>query len=194
MSNPRDFPKSVSVLYSISTSLYIASAVVIYCYGGSHIESPALGSAGPLMKKVVYGLALPTVCRLIFLYGTHLSLIYIWQIIVSGVVVGHVACKTVYVRIFRGSDHIHESSLMSLGVLVWVIIALVIWIISWVIAMSIPVFNNLLSLIVCFLPYPVCLCTFGIANQCYLHLQTALFGGWFSCKQEAQFPNLLYTY
>lgn len=83
---------------------------------------------------------------------------------------------------------------MSLGVLVWVIIALVIWIISWVIAMSIPVFNNLLSLIVCFLPYPVCLCTFDITNQCYLHLQTALFGGWFSCKQEAQLPNLLYTY
>lgn len=77
MSNPRDFPKSVSVLYSISTSLYIASAVVIYCYGGSHIESPALGSAGPLMKKVVYGLALPTVCHLTYLYDTHLSLIYV---------------------------------------------------------------------------------------------------------------------
>lgn len=82
------------------------------------------------MKKVVYGLALPTVRHLIFLYDTRLSLIYTSQIIVSGVVVGHVACKTVYVRIFRGSDHIHESSLMSLGVLVWVIIALVIWIIS----------------------------------------------------------------
>lgn len=60
---------------------------------------------------------------------------------------------------------------MSLGVLVWVIIALVIWIISWVIAMSIPVFNNLLSLIVCFLPLssPVFVLSISLTSPIYTY-------------------------
>lgn len=41
--------------------LYIVAAVVIYCFAGVKVESPALGSAGPLISKVAYGLAIPTV-------------------------------------------------------------------------------------------------------------------------------------
>lgn len=61
---------------------------------------------------------------------------------------GHVACKQIYVRIFRGSDKMHSNSLLSVGS--WVAICLVIWVIAWVVAESIPVFNDLLSLIVSF--------------------------------------------
>ena len=39
-----------------------------------------------------------------------------------------------------------ERSLLSIGS--WVAIVLVVWIIAWVIAESIPIFNNLLGLIV----------------------------------------------
>lgn len=39
-----------------------------------------------------------------------------------------------------------ERSFFSVGV--WVLIIFVIWIIAWIIAEAIPVFNNLLSLIV----------------------------------------------
>lgn len=70
------------------------------------------------------------------------------QTILSGVVLGHVACKYIYVRLFRGSDKMHSRSFLSVGS--WVGICLAVWIVAWVVAESIPVFNNLLSLIVSF--------------------------------------------
>lgn len=59
---------------------------------------------------------------------------------------GHVACKYIYVRLFRGSDKMHNRSFVSIGS--WVAICIGVWIVSWVVAESIPVFNDLLSLIV----------------------------------------------
>lgn len=68
------------------------------------------------------------------------------QIVIAGVINGHVACKYVYVRLFRGTNRMQERSLLSVGS--WVAIVLVVWVIAWVIAESIPIFNNLLGLIV----------------------------------------------
>jgi hypothetical protein len=48
-------------------SLYIVAAVVIYRYTGADVASPALGSAGPLISKIAYGLALPTVRICVFI-------------------------------------------------------------------------------------------------------------------------------
>ena len=62
LKDPGDFPKALALLQSIDMCLYIVSAVVIYIYSGDGVSSPALGSAGPLMSKVAYGIALPTVC------------------------------------------------------------------------------------------------------------------------------------
>lgn len=42
-------------------TLYIVAAVVIYRYAGADVTSPALGSAGPLVARIAYGVALPTV-------------------------------------------------------------------------------------------------------------------------------------
>lgn len=139
MQDPKDFPKALAMLQIVDTTMYIVTAMVIYCYAGPDVSSPALSSAGPVMKKVAYGLAIPTV-------------------IVAGVVFGHVACKYIYVRIFRGerSHHMHQKSLLATGT--WVAIGLTTWTVAWVIAESIPVFNELLSLI------------------------SSLFGSWFSCK------------
>lgn len=41
--------------------MYLVAAVVIYRYGGETVASPALGSTGPLMSKIAYGIAIPTV-------------------------------------------------------------------------------------------------------------------------------------
>lgn len=65
---------------------------------------------------------------------------------IAGVINGHVATKYIYVRLFRGTDRMQKRSLVSIGS--WVVITLVLWIIAWIIAEAIPVFNNLLSLIV----------------------------------------------
>lgn len=59
MRDPRDFTKSLIYCQTIMTAVYIAIGVVVYYYCGSFVASPALGSAGPLMKKVCYGIALP---------------------------------------------------------------------------------------------------------------------------------------
>ncbi|KAJ5151678.1 hypothetical protein N7492_009973 [Penicillium capsulatum] len=144
MEEPSKFPRSLAMLQIIDTIMYIVTAMVIYCYAGPGVSSPALSAAGPVMKKVAYGLAIPTV-------------------IVAGVVFGHVACKYIYVRIFRGerSHHMHQRSLLATGT--WVAIVLSTWTIAWIIAESIPVFNELLSLI------------------------SALFGSWFSYGLPAIF-------
>jgi len=42
--------------------MYIVVAVVVYRYAGSDVKSPALGSAGPLLRKIAWGVAIPTVC------------------------------------------------------------------------------------------------------------------------------------
>lgn len=64
LKNPRDYPKSLFLLQGIDTCLYIVAAVVIYCYAGDDVKSPALGTASPIVKKVAYGIALPTVSLL----------------------------------------------------------------------------------------------------------------------------------
>ncbi|KAJ5721001.1 uncharacterized protein N7483_008935, partial [Penicillium malachiteum] len=124
--DPEFFPRSLAMLQITDTVLYLVSGLVIYRYAGVDVQSPAPSSAGPLMKKICYGLAIPTV-------------------FIAGIVVGHVACKYVYVRILRGSSHMHRNSFVGIGT--WVGIGGALWVIAWVIAESIPGFNDLLSLI-----------------------------------------------
>ncbi|KAJ5769855.1 uncharacterized protein N7511_001906 [Penicillium nucicola] len=140
--DPRTFNKSLAMLQIVDTVLYLVSALIIYHYVGPDVKSPAISSLSPLMRKIAWGMAIPTT-------------------ILSGVVLGHVACKYIYVRMFRGSDNMHSRSFLSIGS--WVGICLGVWVISWVVAESIPVFNDLLSLI------------------------SALFGSWFSFGLPAIF-------
>lgn len=66
MKNPRDFPKALCMLQVFEIIFYTIAAVVIYYYAGQGVTSPALGSAGPLLKKIAYGIAIPTVRYPIF--------------------------------------------------------------------------------------------------------------------------------
>lgn len=59
--NPKDFPKSIAMLQIVDTVMYLVTALVIYRFAGHGVKSPALSSASPLMRKVCYGLAIPTV-------------------------------------------------------------------------------------------------------------------------------------
>lgn len=61
MEKPQDFPKALCMLQIFEIVLYVVAAIVIYYYVGDGVASPALGSAGPIMKKVAYGVAIPTV-------------------------------------------------------------------------------------------------------------------------------------
>lgn len=59
MREPRHYARSVTICQSLVTAIYITIGCVVYCYCGSYVASPALGSAGTIMKKVSYGFALP---------------------------------------------------------------------------------------------------------------------------------------
>jgi hypothetical protein len=61
LKEPRDFPKALTLLQTIDISLYLVAGVVIYYYAGADVKSPALGSVSPLVSKIAYGVALPTV-------------------------------------------------------------------------------------------------------------------------------------
>ncbi|CAF9914605.1 hypothetical protein IMSHALPRED_001958 [Imshaugia aleurites] len=123
---PETYPKALFLLQGVDISMYLIVAIVTYCYVGTDVASPALGSASPLLQKIAYGIAIPT-------------------IVISGVINGHVASKYVYVRLLRGTNRMSKKSWSSFGI--WAIIVLILWVLAWIIAEAIPLFNDLLSLI-----------------------------------------------
>ncbi|KAF7170209.1 hypothetical protein CNMCM5623_002706 [Aspergillus felis] len=150
LSDPREFPKALALLQSIDISLYIVAAVVIYYFAGEQVTSPALGSVSPLISKVAYGIALPT-------------------IVIAGVINGHIAAKAIYLRMF--TDRIHKSDWIAVGS--WIGIMVVLWTIAWIIAEAIPVFNDLIGLIASlFLSW----FTFGLPGVFWLYMNK---GMWF---------------
>ncbi|OJI97843.1 hypothetical protein ASPVEDRAFT_124601 [Aspergillus versicolor CBS 583.65] len=166
LKDPRDFPKGLCLLQGIDISLYLIAAVVIYRFGGADVSSPALGSAGPIVGKVAYGIALPT-------------------ILIAGVIYGHVAAKYIYLRIFSGTDRMHKRDFVAVGT--WVAIAGVLWVIAWIIAEAIPVFSNLLSLITALFASWF---TYGLSGIFWLYMNK---GVWFSNWKKVclTFLNLL---
>lgn len=59
MKNPKQYTKALIVCQGSVTLAYIVVGVIVYYFCGSYVASPALGSAGPVIKKVAYGIALP---------------------------------------------------------------------------------------------------------------------------------------
>ena len=59
MRDPTKFTRSLVTAQIGSTCIYLTIAVVVYYYCGTYVASPALGSAGPLIKRIAYGIALP---------------------------------------------------------------------------------------------------------------------------------------
>lgn len=137
LEDPREFKKALFFEQGIAVTFYMTISAVIYYYAGPLVTSPALGSASPVVTKVAFGFAIPT-------------------IIIAGVVNGSVACKYIYIRMWKGTNVVHQKSFKSLSS--WVGICAAFWVVAWVLAEAIPNFNLLLGLI------------------------AALFGSWFSCK------------
>jgi len=157
LKDPRDFPKALYLLQATDTSLYIIVAIVVYRYAGADVSSPALGSAGTIVKKVAYGIALPT-------------------ILIAGVIYGHVASKYIYVRLFRGTKHMSRRTWLAVGS--WAAITGTLWFIAFIIAESIPNFNDLLSLISSLFASWF---TYGLSGVFWLFLNK---GKWFSSKKN----------
>ncbi|EHL00238.1 putative N amino acid transport system protein [Glarea lozoyensis 74030] len=59
--DPKEYPKSLILLQAVDISMYLVAALVIYRYAGVGVDSPALSSNSVIVKKVAWGIALPTI-------------------------------------------------------------------------------------------------------------------------------------
>lgn len=126
MRDPRHYTRSLIICQSGVTIVYVTIGVVVYYYCGSYVASPALGSAGVLIKKICYGFALP-------------------GLIVTTTLVIHLPAKYLFVRHLRGSHHLTENTFRHWAT--WLGCTGGIAIIAYVIASAIPVFGGLVSLV-----------------------------------------------
>ncbi|KAJ5775215.1 uncharacterized protein N7511_000226 [Penicillium nucicola] len=126
MREPRFYTRSMIICQSAVTAVYLTIGIVVYYYCGSYVASPALGSAGPTMKKVSYGFAIP-------------------GLLVSTMLFIHLPGKYIFVRALRGSKHLTSNSIVHWSA--WLGCVTGVGLISYIIASAIPVFDSLVSLI-----------------------------------------------
>jgi len=125
MRNPREFSKAVNWCMGLVTAAYLSFSLVVYKWCGKWVASPSLGSAGPMVKKVAYGIGLIGLC-------------------VSGALYVHVSAKYIFVRILRNSKHLQANSPVHWGT--WLGCVTGMTVVSFLIASGVPIFNYLLSL------------------------------------------------
>jgi hypothetical protein len=136
--NPRDYNKSVYLCMAVVQASYLTFSLVVYAYCGKWVTDPSLGSAGPLIKKIAYGIGLI-------------------GLMVSGCLYLHVAAKYVFVRILRNSPHLQRNSMIHWGT--WLSCTIGLGSLAFILAEAIPTFSFLIALTgsVCFAPIAICL-------------------------------------
>lgn len=158
MARPQDYRKAVIPVGIIVGSIYLSLSMVVYYYCGIWIATPSLGSAGSTIKKIAYGIALPS-------------------LIVSAGVFNHSNAKYTFVRLLRNSHHLQENTWQHWTL--WLGLNIGFGFLAFVIASAIPVFNYILALAgsVCFAPmsliFPAMMWFWDLGPQ---HLSTGIKG------------------
>ncbi|KAL1591838.1 hypothetical protein SLS59_010016 [Nothophoma quercina] len=126
MRNPKDYNKAMYICQGTMTAVYLLVGIVVYYFCGSYVSSPALGSAGPLLKRVCYGLAL-------------------MGLIASTCLVTHYPAKYVFLRAMKGSKHLISNS--KTHWMTWLSCTLGVTIVAYIICSAVPNFGSLISLV-----------------------------------------------
>lgn len=145
MRDPRQYTRSLLVCQSVVTGVYLAIGCVVYYYCGSYVASPALGSAGPTLKKISYGFALPglLVTTMLVIHVRHFLNRKIP--ISNSLTYSKLPGKYIFIRLLKGSRHLTANTVTHW--VVWLSCTFGITLISYIIASAIPVFDNLVSLV-----------------------------------------------
>lgn len=118
----RDFPKAVWACTIAEVIVFSIVGGVIYAYtGNQYVTAPAFGSLDDLYKKVSFSFMIPTIIFLGCLYAS-------------------VTARFVFFRIFRGSGHMNDHTVV--GWLSWAAILLATWILAFIISQVIPFFSS----------------------------------------------------
>jgi amino acid permease len=126
MHTPKDYVKTLWWLGGIQIVIYTLTGSIIYAFVGQEVQSPALLSAGPVISRVVFGIALPV-------------------IFISGSINTTVVCRYIHGKIYQ--DSIVRYVNTKKGWITWLGLVFVVTILAWVIAEAIPNFSELLSII-----------------------------------------------
>lgn len=121
MSNPLDYSKALFASQTTCTVFYLLTGLTVYLSCGQYLTSPALGSAGPVVARWLYLIALP-------------------GILVGAVVFTHLSAKYAFVKVLRGSRHLQEST--PTHWLVWLTSVAASAGVAFLIAESIPFFSG----------------------------------------------------
>ncbi|KAL1408654.1 hypothetical protein Q8F55_005467 [Vanrija albida] len=141
MRDHRVYVKSMSYSIFFLTAAYLIIGCVVYHYCGQYVSSPALGSAGPLLKKISYGIALPALIASLTLFA-------------------HIPAKHIFVRILSGSPHLTSNT--PTHWITWELCILAGSTLGYILASAVPTFGAIIGLIgsvvvpltaIC--PYPV---------------------------------------
>jgi hypothetical protein len=161
MRRPQDYRKACLLAGLIVGTLYLVLSLVIYRYCGKWLSVPAFGSAGPLFKKISYGISLP-------------------GLIVGLGIYQHVAAKYAFVRLLRDSEHLQKNTFTHWGT--WLGVNFTLGSVAFIVAEAVPILNYLLGLAgaLCFAP-------FSLIFPCLLWMSD--FKGYRSgtLKQKAQY-------
>ncbi|KAL2860965.1 putative amino acid transporter [Aspergillus lucknowensis] len=125
MHTPKDYVKSIWALGLTEMVIYTLTGAIVYAFVGKDVGSPALLSAGNLMSRVAFGVALPV-------------------IFISGSINTVVAGRVIHGRIFKNSQIRFINTKM--GWITWLAIITIATVIAFIIAEVIPFFNDLLSI------------------------------------------------
>ncbi|KAF4556418.1 N amino acid transport system protein [Elsinoe fawcettii] len=123
---PTDYVKSIWALGLIEIFIYTLTGGLIYAFVGPDVASPALLSAGSIISRIAFGVALPV-------------------IFISGSINSTVVNRFIIDRAFARSQirYTHDFK----GWMVWLGLLVVITVIAFVIAEAIPFFSALLGVI-----------------------------------------------
>ncbi|KAK1674977.1 transmembrane amino acid transporter [Colletotrichum godetiae] len=126
MKDPRDFPKALWAVTIGEIIVFSIVGAVVYAFvGNQYMTAPAFGSLEEVYKKVSFSFMIPT---LVFL----------------GVLYASVSARFLFFRLFKGTKHLHEHTVVGWGS--WATILLALWLLAFLIAELIPFFSSLLSL------------------------------------------------
>jgi len=125
MHTPKDFVKSIWALGLVEIFIYTLTGALIYAFVGQDVKSPALLSAGSLMAKVAFGVALPV-------------------IFISGSINTTTVARYIHGRVYEHSIIRYINT--KKGWITWLALITFITIIAWIIAEAIPFFSDLLSI------------------------------------------------
>ncbi|TXT08883.1 hypothetical protein VHUM_03011 [Vanrija humicola] len=126
MADPTQYEKYLYLSTTLLTLLYLVIGILVYVFCGQYVATPALASAGPLMSKVCFGIAIPA-------------------LVASLVIYAHMSAKPLFVRILAGSRHLASNSAIHWAT--WLGCMVGTSAVAYVIASAIPNFGNIISLL-----------------------------------------------